>query len=333
MKAKVSIIIPVYNVAPYIERCLQSVEAQTYHHIECILIDDCGTDGSMYAVEQFINNYNGEICFSIIQHQQNQGLSAARNTGLKAATGEYVFFLDSDDAITPHCIEILSCLAEKYPNADYIQGNIVTGAKQLMEGTIDSDIPEFCEEKQLLESIILCKTHRTAWNRLIKRSFLIDNSLFFPVGLLMEDHYWTYFVSKHAHAVAFTYKGTYLYYKNNESIVNSTSKTSLIKRYSSYIAIIDTIVSDILQRNDIQSCHSQYVGEAIVFCMVNLAHLHSLRHWWIFWSFAWHLAYNLRKKVTWTRFLFFICMMPPLCLITDMKGWRWRLRHYVVGKL
>lgn len=333
MQALISVIVPIYNAAPYILRCLESIVAQSYQPIECLLIDDCGTDDSMQLVDQFITHYDGYIHFYIIHHEQNIGLSGARNTGMKAANGDYIYFLDSDDAITPNCIETLTNLAEKYPNADYVQGNIVTGAKQLMEGTIDPDIPEFCEEKQLLESIILCKTHRTAWNRLIKRSFLENNSLFFPVGLLMEDHYWTYFVSKHAHAVAFTYKGTYLYYNNDGSIVNSTSKTSLIKRYSSYIAIIDTIVSDILQRNDIQSCHIQYVGEAIVFCMVNLARLHSLRHWWIFWIFAWHLAYNLRKKITWTRFLFFICMMPPLCLITDMKGWRWRLRYYVVGKL
>lgn len=330
---KISIIVPIYNVAPYINRCLQSIVAQTNHSFECILIDDCGTDNSMGIVEQFVHCYKGDICFNIIPHQQNQGLSAARNTGIRAATGDYIYFMDSDDAITPNCIETLTNLAEKYPNADYIQGDLVTGNELLMVGTTEPDVPEFCDEKQLLETIILCKTHRTAWNRLIKRSFLIDNSLFFPIGLLMEDHYWTYFVAKSAHAVVFSHEGTYLYYNNIDSLVNSPSKTSLIKRYSSYIAIIDTIVSDIRQRNDIQSCHSQYVGEAIVFCMVNLARLHSLRHWWIFWIFAWHLAYILRKKVTWTRFLFFICMMPPLCLITDMKGWRWRLRHYIVGKL
>ena len=332
MKAKVSIIIPVYNVALYIERCLQSVADQTYQHIECILIDDCSTDGSMYAVERFINNYNGDVGFNIIQHQQNQGLSAARNTGMNTATGEYVFFLDSDDAITPYCIEILSDLAEKYPNADYIQGNIVTGTKQLMEGTIDPDVPEFCEEKQLLECIILCKTHRTAWNRLIKL-FLQNYSLFFPVGLLMEDHYWTYFVSKHAHAVAFTHKGTYLYYNNNGSIVNSPSKVSIIKRYSSYISVSDAIINDMLQRNDIQQCHRTYVGEALAFCMVNLAHLHSLYHWFIFWRFICNTAWKLRTKFSWERLLFFIYMMPPICFMIANKGWRWRIRQFIAWKV
>ena len=330
---KISIIVPIYNVAPYINRCLQSIIAQTNHSFECILIDDCGTDNSMEIVEQFVHCYKGNICFNIIPHQQNQGLSAARNTGIRAATGDYIYFMDSDDAITPNCIETLTHLAEKYPNADYIQGDIVTGNEQLMVGTTDPDVPEFCDEKRLLEKIILCKTHRTAWNRLIKRSFLIDNSLFFPIGLLMEDHYWTYFVAKSAHAVVFSHEGTYLYYNNKDSLVNSSSKVSLIKRYSSYISVSDAIISDMLLRNDIQQCHRTYVCEALAFCMVNLAQLHSLYHWFIFWKFTWNTAWKLRTKFSWKRLLFIIYMMPPMCFMIANKGWRWRLRQFIAWKL
>ena len=330
---KVSIIIPVYNVAPYIERCLQSVVSQTYQNFECLLIDDCGTDDSMSIIEQFIRDYNGAIHFSILRHQHNMGLSAARNTGIKAAKGSYIYFMDSDDAITPDCIETLLGLAEKYPEADYVQGTIVTGSEQLMEGAIDPDVPEYCNDRQLLENIILCKTHRTAWNRLLKRSFLLNNNLLFPVGLVMEDHYWTYFVAKHAKAVAFTHKGTYYYYKNAGSIVNLKSKKQLTKNYTSYMTITEAITNDLLQRNDVKPCHRQYVGEAIVFCITNLARLRSLPHWYRFWRASCALAYRLRAKFTWRRLLIFICMMPPLCLMGDMKGWRWRVRQYLVVKL
>lgn len=330
---RVSIIIPIYNVAPYITRCLQSIDAQTYHHIDCILIDDCGTDDSMDIAKQFILSYQGSISFSIFSHQNNQGLSAARNTGIKVATGDYIYFMDSDDAITPDCIETLVNLAEKYPNADYVQGNIVSGKGQLMEGDIDSDVPEFCNDKKLLESIILSKTHRTAWNRLIKRSFLIDNSLFFPVGILMEDHHWNYFVSKYAHAVAFTHKETYFYYNNIGSIVNSPSKASLIKRYSSYLSIADSIIDDMLQRSDLQPCHKSYLGEALVFCMINLQRLNSICHWLYFWKIIWYLAWKVRIRYSWKRLFFFICMQPPLCFMIGVKGWRWRFRQYIVNKL
>ena len=94
---KVSIIIPIYNVAPYIKRCLQSVADQTYKDIECILIDDCGSDNSINLAKEFIYDYKGNILFTILHHEENKGLSAARNTGLRYAKGEYVYFLDSDD--------------------------------------------------------------------------------------------------------------------------------------------------------------------------------------------------------------------------------------------
>ena len=90
MEQIVSIIIPVYNVASYIKRCLQSVGAQSHKNLECILIDDCGTDGSIHFAEQFIKEYSGEIRFNILRHKHNCGLSAARNTGMKAANGDYI---------------------------------------------------------------------------------------------------------------------------------------------------------------------------------------------------------------------------------------------------
>lgn len=330
---KVSIVIPVYNVASYIERCLQSVVSQSYQAFECILIDDCGTDESIHLAEQFIKKYQEKISFSILRHDKNRGLSAARNTGIKAAKGNYIYFMDSDDAITPNCIETLLGLAEQYPEADYVQGDIVTGTIDLMEGCIDADVPEFVDDKRQLENIILCKSHRTAWNRLLKRSFLLDNNLFFPIGLVMEDHYWTYFIAKCAHAVAFAHKGTYYYYNNAGSIVNARSSQHYIRNYSSYITIIDAITNDLRQRDDVQRCHRQYIGEAVVFCMINLARLRSLHHWWVFWKFTCRLAYRLRDRITWHRILFFICTMPPCCLMSSINGWRWRIRKYLILNL
>ena len=85
---KVSIIIPVYNVSAYIERCIKSVINQTYYDIECIIVDDATPDDSITKCEQMIAAYDVPIRFSILHHQQNRGLSAARNTGTEVATGE-----------------------------------------------------------------------------------------------------------------------------------------------------------------------------------------------------------------------------------------------------
>ncbi len=333
MDIKVSILIPVYKSEDFISQCIQSVLKQTYTNLEIVIVDDATPDNSMKIIGDILKEINYKYDIKIYHNNKNEGIAATRNIGIKAATGDYIYFLDSDDAITTDCIEILTQLAKKHPLADYIQGEIITGEKYLMEGCIDKDVPDFCNEKNYLENIILSKAHRTSWNKLIKRSFLIDNSLFFPIGLVMEDHYWTYFVAKTAQAVAFCHKGTYYYYKNNESIVNSRSKASYIRNYTSYLSIIYSIVNDLLSRKDIQSCHRKYVGEAIVFSMINLSRLHSLRHWCVFWKFIWGTRHQYKAIFIRKKLLLFLCMTPPICFMTGIKACRWRIREHIIGKL
>ena len=105
----ISIIVPVYNVALYVESCIRSVIRQTYDGpMECIVVDDCGTDNSMDIVEKLVAEYDGPISFKVLHHEHNRGLSAARNTGMDEAKGDYLFFLDSDDELTEDCIEKLT---------------------------------------------------------------------------------------------------------------------------------------------------------------------------------------------------------------------------------
>ena len=103
----VSVIIPVYNVSPYVEECLKSVMDQTYKRLEVIIVDDCGTDDSMEKVERMLQDYAGEISFSILHHDRNRGLSAARNTGIDACHGDFISFIDSDDYVMPTLYETL----------------------------------------------------------------------------------------------------------------------------------------------------------------------------------------------------------------------------------
>ena len=97
----VSVIVPVYNVRPYLEECLESVVSQTYHNLEILVIDDGSTDGSGEICDRFAEN-DSRIR---VVHQKNKGLGAARNVGLDLATGSVVSFLDSDDAFLPDAIE------------------------------------------------------------------------------------------------------------------------------------------------------------------------------------------------------------------------------------
>ena len=101
---KFSIIIPVYNVEKFIQQCLQSVADQTFDDFEALVVDDCGTDNSIKIAQTFVDS---DKRFKIIHHEKNRGLSAARNTALKHATGEYIVCLDSDDWLDENCLAIV----------------------------------------------------------------------------------------------------------------------------------------------------------------------------------------------------------------------------------
>lgn len=108
--SKVSIIIPAYNVAPWIEETLESVARQTFNDFECIIVDDCATDNTLDVVNLWIKKDNR---FRVICRDVNGGLSAARNTGIKYAIGDYISFLDSDDIWHPNFLKRMLELIEK----------------------------------------------------------------------------------------------------------------------------------------------------------------------------------------------------------------------------
>lgn len=119
MKPIVSIIIPVYNVEAYIEECLHSVSNQTIpEQLECLVVDDCGCDNSATIAKRYIESYTGKVKFQFVKREKNGGLSAARNSGLRMATGKYVYFLDSDDYIKPGAMETLLRLVNIYGDVD-----------------------------------------------------------------------------------------------------------------------------------------------------------------------------------------------------------------------
>ena len=97
---KVSIIVPVYNVAKYIERCLLSVLNQTWQDLEVILVNDCTLDDSMEIARRVVASHPRGTVVRCLEHEENRGLSAARNTGISASVGDYLYFLDSDDYIS-----------------------------------------------------------------------------------------------------------------------------------------------------------------------------------------------------------------------------------------
>lgn len=237
---KVSIIVPVYNVAEYITECFNSVASQTFTGgMECIFVDDCGTDDSVDIVRSLISLYHGNVRFRVVNHDHNKGLSAARNTGLREATGDYVYFLDSDDSITPECISLLAALAEKYPGVDMVQGNNKTKRQFLRLNA--RNLPEYSDDKRWIKEC--CLTRRlpvTAWNRLVRRDFLLGNGLTFEEGVIHEDELWTFLLSKHLQKLAFCFEDTYFYRENPSGIMSFSGKD-----YKSLAPIVSLMASNL----------------------------------------------------------------------------------------
>ena len=188
-KIKISIIIPVYRVREYIVKCLESIVKQTaLCSIECIIVDDCTTDDSIEVAGNFLKAYDGDISFRFFQRKENGGLSAARNSGIKVAQGEYLYFLDSDDYILPETIEKLVAVADKYPKAQIVQaGAIATNGKFAYLRMANKKIKDYSEDHSYIRKKMLGSYYPpTAWNKLIKRDWLSQNNLFFKEGLLLS---------------------------------------------------------------------------------------------------------------------------------------------------
>jgi len=222
---KVSIIIPLYNVENYVVESLKSAFAQTYSNIEYLLIDDCSTDHTMQMVEEYVSNHSRKEAVRIIHHNKNLGLSAARNTGVKHANGEFIFFMDSDDEISANCIE-KHCEAITSKNADFTVANVLLeGAKSIHIKPIASDVVS----EVLLVTYLKRKWSISAWNKLYRRDFLQRNNLSFREGLLHEDILWSYQLSCKAQRMALVEETTYIYKIHEGSITTNKNGSKKIE--------------------------------------------------------------------------------------------------------
>ena len=222
--ASISIIIPIYKVEPYIERCVRSVMTQTYTNIECILVDDCSPDQSVSMCERMLEEYHGPITFKILHHERNRGLSAARNTGTDAANGDYIFYLDSDDEITPDCMALMMAEAERHPNVEIISAAIESiPYNKYYDNSFYSNV-HYISNNNAIRSLYFNYNNPIyvmAWNKLVKRSFLKDNGICFVEGIRCEDEVWSFALMLRCKALTILPQKTYIHYDIAGSIMNS----------------------------------------------------------------------------------------------------------------
>lgn len=179
----VTVVVPVYNVEPYISACIKSIQNQTHENLEILIINDGATDDSIKRVQYLIDT---DKRISVIS-QENAGLSAARNTGIDNAHGEYIALVDSDDVIKPNFIKDL--LSEAIKNdADIVRGSFRDLDGDIPKGWV-ADMPatQSINGRTVLDKFLDNSTSFAVWSSLYKTEFLNDNKLRFTPGILLED--------------------------------------------------------------------------------------------------------------------------------------------------
>lgn len=260
---KVSVVIPVYNVEPYMADCLRSVMRQTYAGpMECIVVDDCGKDRSVEVAAQLIAEYKGPIVFRILRHEQNRGLSAARNTGMDAANGEYVFFIDSDDWISDDCIERLAKPLQE-GKVDIVVGDYEMIGKQLYKKTEMPIAEGRHEENGVTNTFCDVIVYPMVWNNLYRRNFLMDNNLRFEEGKVHEDNIFAFDISC-IHKVFYIVKAvTYFYRIRENSIMTDDNKR---RKIEDCVRVLDSVkkrVERFATADGIYDLYMHYVKKVI----------------------------------------------------------------------
>jgi glycosyltransferase involved in cell wall biosynthesis len=223
MSAKISVIVPVYNGEKYINTCINSLLQQTFKNIEIIIIDDGSTDNSCQMAKKYPVT---------VFHQENKGLSAARNAGMELATSEYIHFLDVDDSINAQFYEKFASAIDRH-DADIFCG-----------GMLNEVVPHrtlLYEKEQVLVStedkLSVTNVGRWGyvWRYVFRKKFLEKHALQFEVGVLIEDLPFSLQAVYFSNKVVTVPDAVYHYKKNEGSILTSTDPAARAKRHRGWV--------------------------------------------------------------------------------------------------
>lgn len=230
---KVSVIIPIYNVEKYLEKCINSLLSQTLEDIQIILVNDGSKDNSGNIAKEYEKNNKDRV---IYVEKENGGLSDARNYGLKYATGDFIAFLDSDDYIEKNAYEEMYNKAIE-ENADYVECDFIWEFPNKIR--VDKQYP-YKNKKEMLSFVRV-----VAWNKLIKRQLITDNNLEFPKGLRYEDIEFTYKLIPFINKFAYVDKPFIHYVQRKGSIANVQNE-----RTAEIFTVLDNVI-EFYKKNNI----------------------------------------------------------------------------------
>ena len=248
---KVSVIIPVYNVENYIEKCLNSVLNQTLKEIEIIIVNDGSKDSSKQKIEKYLEKHENKI---IYLEKENGGLSDARNYGIGYAKGEYIAFLDSDDYIEPTMYEEMYKKA-KEENSDMVECDFLWEYPR----KVKEDVGIIYNNKKEM----LAKARVVAWNKLIKRQILLDTKIEFPKGLRYEDVEFFYKLIPYLGKISFVKKCFVHYVQRENSIANTQNY-----RTKEIFTVLDNVIKFYKEKGFFEEykCELEYNYARLLLC-------------------------------------------------------------------
>ncbi|MDR2690799.1 MAG: glycosyltransferase [Dysgonamonadaceae bacterium] len=267
---------PVYNVEKYVERALLSALNQTYKNIEFIIVDDRGSDNSMEIVRRIISGHPRGKQVRIIEHERNIGLGAGRNTAIENAEGKYLFFMDSDDKISPDCIDKLYAKMQE-ENVDFVEGSC---QMLLQSGEIIGDLfiytcPNLKGHLEVARQFFEKRNqslHIALWNRLYQLSFLRNNRILCNSNHLNEDIIFSFQVFFNAFSCSFIPDITYFYYDTPDSIMKKMQSKNIPSRLGLQYAEISSFY-----RKYAQKYRNENIYESILYYITNHECFYAIR--------------------------------------------------------
>lgn len=239
---KLSIIVPVYNVEDYLDRCLNSIINQNFVDYELILVDDGSTDSSGLICD----NYEKKDPRIIVIHKKNGGLSSARNAGLDIARGEYIGFVDSDDWISPSMYESLITMCENFDLDLAVCGvQICYDEIEKNHNYYSTPKDNIMNKEEALKALFSYHYFgEEAWNKVYKKELF--TTLRYPEGKIHEDTYCICDILDKCSKIGYSKEIGYFYYQRQDSIMNKSSTPSIDK-----IKSVDTVLTYLKNYNNI----------------------------------------------------------------------------------
>lgn len=226
MNNVISVIVPVFKVEKYLDKCIESIVSQTYNNLEIILVEDGSPDRSGDICDEWAKK-DARI---IVIHQKNAGGGYARNVALERAKGNFIAFVDSDDYIAPEMFEYLLSLLNKDRDVDIAECDYISFSENEIqfngiEGTDKVNV--YTAMEAMKENILDHHFRQLIWNKLYRREVIQD--ILFPVGKKIDDEFWTYQVIGNANKLVLSDKKLYAYRQQVDSVMHSMSAIKRIQ--------------------------------------------------------------------------------------------------------